>query len=79
MVALFPSPDNVVPVGEVAGKKLDGCFIGACTTAEEDLILAALVLDSGLKKGWTPSKTGIRKVITEEERKGRGNVDEGGN
>jgi homoaconitate hydratase len=28
MVALYPSPDNVVPVTEVAGKALDGCFIG---------------------------------------------------
>jgi homoaconitate hydratase len=25
--------------------KLDGYFIGACTTTEEDLILGALVLD----------------------------------
>lgn len=30
--------------------KFDGCFIGACTTTEEELILAALVLQVGLQK-----------------------------
>jgi homoaconitase/3-isopropylmalate dehydratase large subunit len=30
---------------------LDGCFIGACTTTEEDLVLAALVLEVGLQQG----------------------------
>jgi homoaconitase/3-isopropylmalate dehydratase large subunit len=43
--------------------KLDGCFIGACTTAEEDLILAALVLEQGLKSGLKPVKKGKRKVV----------------
>jgi homoaconitase/3-isopropylmalate dehydratase large subunit len=61
LVALYPSPDDVVSVKKVAGKKLDGVFIGACTTAEEDLILAALVLEQGLKKGLRPSINGIRK------------------
>ncbi|CAJ0746258.1 642_t:CDS:2 [Entrophospora sp. SA101] len=62
LVALYPSPDNVVKAKEVEGKKLDGVFIGACTTAEEDLILAAMVLEQGLKKGLRPTITGIRKV-----------------
>ncbi|KAI9173305.1 hypothetical protein H9P43_007436 [Blastocladiella emersonii ATCC 22665] len=62
LVALYPSPDNVVPVVEVAGKKLDGCFIGACTTAEEDLILAGLVLRAGLARGLVPALGGKRKV-----------------
>jgi homoaconitase/3-isopropylmalate dehydratase large subunit len=31
--------------------RLDGVFIGACTTTEEELVLAALVLKVGLKKG----------------------------
>ena len=62
-VALYPSPDDVVPVGTIEGKDLDGCFIGACTTAEEDLILAALVLEQGLKKGLVPLKKGKRKVV----------------
>ena len=35
-VAVHPSPDNVVPVTELRDYELDGCFIGACTTAEED-------------------------------------------
>ncbi|KAG0074772.1 hypothetical protein BGZ92_003201 [Podila epicladia] len=43
-------------------RSLDGCFIGACTTAEEDLILAALVLEAGLKKGLVPALGGKRKV-----------------
>lgn len=62
-VALYPSPDNVVPVSEFEGKKLDGCFIGACTTAEEDLIIGALVLDEGFKQGKIPTSTGRRLVV----------------
>ncbi|KAJ2722242.1 hypothetical protein GGI07_003449 [Coemansia sp. Benny D115] len=61
LVALNPSPDNVVHVDEVA-MDLDGCFIGACTTAEEDLILAGLVLEAGLKKGLVPVTNGNRRV-----------------
>ncbi|CAH0043799.1 unnamed protein product [Clonostachys solani] len=61
-VARYPSPDDVVPVADVAGTKLDGCFIGACTTAEEDLVLAALVLRAGLEKGLRPVSHGKRKV-----------------
>ncbi|CAI5715260.1 unnamed protein product [Hyaloperonospora brassicae] len=61
-VALFPSPDNVKPVSEVVGMKLDGCFIGACTTAEEDLVLGALVLEVCLKQGMTPVAQGQRRV-----------------
>lgn len=62
-VAKYPNPDDVVPVSEVAGTPLDGCFIGACTTAEEDIILGALVLEQGLKSGLTPSAKGTRKVV----------------
>jgi homoaconitase/3-isopropylmalate dehydratase large subunit len=62
-VARYPKPDDVVPVSEVAGTKLDGCFIGACTTAHEDLVLAALVLEAGLKKGLKPVHRGKRKVV----------------
>ncbi|KAL4768701.1 aconitase iron-sulfur domain-containing protein [Aspergillus nidulans var. acristatus] len=50
-IALYPSPDNVVPVTETLDMPLDGCFIGACTTTEEDLVLAALVLEVGLQQG----------------------------
>eukprot|EP00127_Corallochytrium_limacisporum_P007138 Clim_evm11s243 gene=Clim_evmTU11s243 len=64
-VALYPSPDNAVPVTDVTGGKmiLDGVFIGACTTAEEDLILAAMVLEAGLKAGKTPISRGTRRVV----------------
>ena len=62
-VARYPSPDDVVPVSEVGATELDGCFIGACTTAREDLIFAALVLEAGLKKGLRPVSHGKRKVV----------------
>ncbi|KIW26158.1 uncharacterized protein PV07_09275 [Cladophialophora immunda] len=61
-VARFPSPDNVVPIQDIAGMKLEGCFIGACTTAEEDLIIGAMVLEEGMKQGMVPVK-GRRLVI----------------
>ncbi|RHZ50431.1 hypothetical protein CDV55_101302 [Aspergillus turcosus] len=61
--ARYPRPDDVVPVSDYAGMRLDGCFIGACTTTEEDLILAALVLEQGLKKGYRPVKHGKRKMV----------------
>lgn len=48
-IALYPSPDNVVPVSECGPMAFDGVFIGACTTTEEDLILAALVLQVGIQ------------------------------
>jgi 3-isopropylmalate/(R)-2-methylmalate dehydratase large subunit len=39
------SPDNVVPVDEVAGTPLDQVFIGSCTNAKlEDLRIAARIL-----------------------------------
>ncbi|KAJ5537800.1 Aconitase/3-isopropylmalate dehydratase large subunit alpha/beta/alpha subdomain 1/3 [Penicillium frequentans] len=60
-IAMYPDPDNVVPVGEKLGTKLDGCFIGACTTTEEDLIVGALVLDAGLRAGLVPCE-GRRRV-----------------
>lgn len=65
LVALYPSPDNTTTAKEVEngqGLKLDGCFIGACTTAYEDLVLAALVLELALSDGMTPVGRGHRKV-----------------
>ncbi|GES65506.1 aconitase family protein [Aspergillus terreus] len=62
-MARYPNPDDVVPVTDHEGMPLDGCFIGACTTAEEDLILGALVLEQGLKKGMKPVSRGKRKVV----------------
>ncbi|ETV68350.1 hypothetical protein H257_15671 [Aphanomyces astaci] len=60
-VAIHPSPDNCVRIGEVAGMALDGCFIGACTTTQEDLILGALVLQQGLLAG-LPITPGNKRV-----------------
>ncbi len=57
------SPDNVVAIEDVAGQKLDGCFIGACTTTQEELVLGALVLEAGFKRGWQPEESGKRLVI----------------
>ncbi|KAI1799494.1 aconitase family protein [Daldinia bambusicola] len=62
-IAKYPCPDDVVPVSEVQGQKLDGCFIGACTTAEEDIIMGALILEQGLKAGKIPVPNGKRKVV----------------
>ncbi|RYO44978.1 putative aconitate hydratase [Alternaria tenuissima] len=61
-IAIYPSPDQVCPVAERTGMRFDGCFIGACTTTEEDLVLAALVLEAGLKRGLTLEK-GKRIVV----------------
>jgi homoaconitase/3-isopropylmalate dehydratase large subunit len=61
-MAVHPSPDAVVPVSEKSDMKLDGVFIGACTTTEEDLVLAALVLQVGLKMGLTQVK-GRKHVV----------------
>ncbi|KAG7038209.1 aconitase family protein [Colletotrichum scovillei] len=62
-VAKYPSPDDVVPVSDVAGTHLDGVFIGACTTAEEDLVMGALVLQAGLDAGRKPVARGERRVV----------------
>lgn len=57
------SPDNVFPVDGIEGQELDGCFIGACTTTEEELVLGALVLQAGLKAGLRPVASENRLVI----------------
>lgn len=61
LVALYPSPDNVVPIGQV-DLPLDGCFIGACTTSEEDIILASLVIQECLRQGMRPCNRGTRRL-----------------
>jgi len=61
LVALFPSPDNVKPIGQV-DLSLDGCFIGACTTSEEDIILAGFVIQECLKQGMRPCAKGLRRL-----------------
>src|SRR5215469_8655503 len=58
------SPDNVYSVTELAGQRLDGAFIGACTTTEEELALAALVLEAALRSGARPTPVdGARRIV----------------
>jgi len=57
------SPDNVWNVDQVIGQKLDGCFIGACTTTEEELILAALMLEAGFRAGKKSVESKNRIVV----------------
>lgn len=63
LVARPFSPDNVVPLADEAGRKLDGVFIGACTTTEEELVLAALVLEAALEAGKRPVPCEKRLVV----------------
>jgi aconitate hydratase/homoaconitate hydratase len=59
------SPDNVFDVDALAGQPLDGAFIGACTTTEEELVLGGLVLEAALRAGQTPKPlpSGMRIVV----------------
>src|SRR5262249_9765785 len=54
---------NVVGVEELQGLSLDGVFIGACTTTEEELVLGALVLEAALGDGARPVERGRRLVV----------------
>lgn len=49
LVAKPFSPDNVMEVEKALGMQLHGCFIGACTTTEEELVLGALILEQAFK------------------------------
>lgn len=61
-IALYPNPDDVQPVSMHLGMEFDGIFIGACTTTEEDLVLAGLILRAGLARG-LPLSAGRRIVV----------------
>src|SRR5579883_1589495 len=63
LVARPFSPDNVAPAADHAGQPLDGVFIGACTTTEEELVLAALVLEAALSRGEAPVRPDSRKRL----------------
>jgi len=56
------SPDNTVDIEEVIGTKFDGCFIGACTTTEEELVLAGMILELALADGAQVTPTRNRLV-----------------
>ena len=59
------SPDNVFGVDELLGQPLDGAFVGACTTTEEELALAGLLLEAALAAGKQPKEmpAGRRIVV----------------
>lgn len=57
------SPDNVHPVTDVLGMALDGAFIGACTTTEEELVLSGLVLETMLRAGHAPSVATRNRLV----------------
>jgi len=57
------SPDNVFNLSEVQGMALQGAFIGACTTTEEELVLGGLVLEAMLADGVVPVPTRNRLVV----------------
>jgi 3-isopropylmalate/(R)-2-methylmalate dehydratase large subunit len=58
-IAVPPNVDNVVPISEVAGTKVDQVFIGSCANAKyDDLAIAARYL-----KGNTIAP-GVRLVVT---------------
>ncbi|MDE3230375.1 MAG: 3-isopropylmalate dehydratase, partial [Chloroflexota bacterium] len=59
------SPDNVFDVTELTSQALEGVFIGACTTTEEELALGALVLEAALAEGAEPipMESGRRIVV----------------
>jgi aconitate hydratase/homoaconitate hydratase len=58
------SPDNVFDIGDAVGQALDGVFIGACNTTEEELVLSALVLREAMAAGKTPKKAdGDKRIV----------------
>ncbi len=57
------SPDNVFPISEVVGMPLDGCFVGACTTTEEELVLGGMILESMLASGAVVKPSTKRLVV----------------
>jgi aconitate hydratase/homoaconitate hydratase len=57
------SPDNVYPVTEVLDMALQGAFIGACTTTEEELVLSGLLLEKMLASGVTPTVSTPNRLV----------------
>jgi 3-isopropylmalate dehydratase small subunit len=63
LVAKPFSPDNVMELEKVAGMALQGCFIGACTTTEEELVLGALVLEEAMRGRPAKAPERVRLVV----------------
>jgi aconitate hydratase/homoaconitate hydratase len=57
------SPDNVFDVDAALGQPMQGMFIGACNTTEEELVLAALVLRRAMEDGKRPRESHNRLVV----------------
>jgi 3-isopropylmalate dehydratase small subunit len=57
------SPDNVFGITEVLGMPLDGAFIGACTTTEEELVLAGMILERMLAAGHAPATPTTKRLV----------------
>ena len=67
-VALPFAPDKTVGVTRAAGTDLQGLFIGACTTTEEELVLAALVLEAaGTRRAPNDHQIAVPGDLTIEE------------
>lgn len=62
-IAVPFSPDRVAAIEHEAGRALHGAFIGACTTTEEELVLAALVLEAAHARGERPVASASRIVV----------------
>jgi homoaconitase/3-isopropylmalate dehydratase large subunit len=63
LLAIHPNLDKVVPLDDVGRIRLTGCFIGGCATTEENLVVAALVLQQGLKTNRRPFDPGKRIMV----------------
>lgn len=63
LVAKPFSPDNVFEIDEALGMELHGCFIGACTTTEEELVLGALVLEQLYKDRPAATPNHAKKLV----------------
>ena len=58
------SPDNAFDVTKAAGSPMDGVFIGACTTTEEEIVLSALVLREAMAAGMLPKAVeGDKRIV----------------
>ncbi len=66
-VAKYYAPDNVHGVTAFAGQPLEGLFIGACTTTEEELVLGALVLEQAFANA-APVPAQKRRLVVPGDR-----------